>query len=257
MAFEITKTFVVKAAPAEVWAFLVDPHKVARCMPGAAITEKLDDRTYAGTMTVKVGPVQASYRGKIVFEQLDPVTRTAAIVATGQEVRGKGGADLRLTSSVAERGQGETEVTAVSRVNVSGILAQMGRGMVEDVGDQMFQIFSQRMRSELEAGAAAPSPRPSPPAGERGNLASPVSPPAVERGDLAPPVSPPGVERGDLAPPVSPPVVARGEAAPEVFDVGALGAKVAGRAAVRSITAPTPLWVSLFLAAAVLYLLFR
>src|SRR5512146_2458745 len=150
MAIEIRKTFVVRAPPARVWAFLVDPQQVARCMPGAAITEKVDDRTYAGTMTVKVGPVQASYRGKLVFEQLDPSARSARLVATGQDVRGKGGADLRLTSSLAERDGGETEVTTVSQVNVTGILAQMGRGMVEDVGDQMFRIFSQRMRAELE-----------------------------------------------------------------------------------------------------------
>jgi len=236
MAFEITKSFVVRASPADVWAFLVDPQKVARCMPGAAITEKLDDKTYAGTMTVKVGPVQASYRGKIVFERLDPVTGTAAIVATGQDVRGKGGADLRLTSTVAERGGGETEVTAVSRVNVSGILAQMGRGMVEDVGDQMFQIFSQRMRSELEAGANAP-PGPT-------STANPTAAPTPTPTSTATATS-------------NPTTTATATVAPEVLDVGALGAKVASRAALRSLAAPTPLWVSLVLAAAVLYLLVR
>jgi uncharacterized protein len=179
-------------------------------------------------MTVKVGPVQASYRGKIVFEQLDPVTGTAAIVATGQDVRGKGGADLRLTSSVAQRAGGETEVTAVSRVNVSGILAQMGRGMVEDVGDQLFQIFSQRMRSELEAGAA-PTATPTATA-----TANPTTNPTTTSIPTA-----------------------TATVAPEAFDVGALGAKVARRAAARSLAAPTPLWVSLLLPAAVLYLLLR
>jgi len=262
MAFEITKTFVVKAASAEVWSFLVDPQKVARCMPGAAITEKLDDKTYAGTMTVKVGPVQASYRGKIVFERLDPTARTAEIVATGQDVRGKGGADLRLTSSLVERGAGETEVTAVSRVNVTGILAQMGRGMVEDVGDQMFQIFSQRMRNELEgsAPAAASIAGPPPPA----TASSTATPP------LSPALPPPGGGRGtesatatsNSTSPLSPrgtePAAAMAtHAAPEALDVGAIGAKAAGRAALRSLTAPTPLWVSLLLAAVVLYLLFR
>ena len=39
MALEISKTFVVKALPSQVWDFLVDPQRVARCMPGAAITE--------------------------------------------------------------------------------------------------------------------------------------------------------------------------------------------------------------------------
>ncbi len=157
---EITKTFTVKAAPAAVWSFLTDPQRVARCLPGAAIGEQLDDKTYTGTMTVKVGPVSSSYKGKVTFERLDPSTRTAEIRASGQDIRGKGGAELQLTSSVRDVGGGQTEVTAVSQVNITGLLAQMGRGMVQDVSDQIFQMFSERMRSELEApaNAAAPSP---------------------------------------------------------------------------------------------------
>jgi uncharacterized protein len=161
MAFEITKTFVVKAPAAAVWEFLIEPQRVARCLPGAAISEKLDEKTYSGAMTVKVGPVSSSYKGKVVFERLDPARRTAEILATGTDVRGRGGADLRLTSSVREIAPGETEVTAVSLVNITGILAQMGRGMIQDVSDQMFQVFSQRMRAELESAApAAQSPAP-------------------------------------------------------------------------------------------------
>ena len=154
---EISKTFVVKAPPEAVWSFLTDLPRVARCLPGAAIGEKLDDKTSTGTMTVKVGPVSSSYRGKVTFERLDPVARTAEIVATGQDVRGKGGADLRLTSSLKPLPGGSTEVTAVSLVNVTGILAQMGRGMIQDVSDEMFQLFSERMRAELEAAPSAVS----------------------------------------------------------------------------------------------------
>jgi carbon monoxide dehydrogenase subunit G len=158
MALEINKTFIVRTTPGEVWAFLLDVPRAARCMPGAAIGERLDDRTYAGTMTVKVGPVTANYKGKLVFERLDEAAHTAEIVATGQDVRGKGGADMRMTGSVREVAPGETEVTAVSRVNISGILAQMGRGMIQDVSEQLFQMFSQRMRAELEQAAPAVSP---------------------------------------------------------------------------------------------------
>jgi uncharacterized protein len=159
MAMEITKTFTINAPPAAVWAFLIDPQRVARCLPGAAIGEQLDDKTYTGTMTVKVGPVSSSYKGKVTFERLDASTRTAEIRATGQDIRGKGGADLNLTSSLREVAPGKTEVTAVSQVNITGLLAQMGRGMVQDVSDQIFQIFSERMRGELET-SAAPAPAP-------------------------------------------------------------------------------------------------
>jgi uncharacterized protein len=157
MAMEITKTFTINAPPAAVWAFLIDPQRVARCLPGAAIGEQLDDKTYTGTMTVKVGPVSSSYKGKVTFERLDASTRTAEIRASGQDIRGKGGADLNLTSSLREITPGKTEVTAVSQVNITGLLAQMGRGMVQDVSDQIFQIFSERMRGELET-SAAPAP---------------------------------------------------------------------------------------------------
>src|SRR5450432_168144 len=157
MAMEITKTFTVSAPADAVWAFLTNPQRVAGCLPGAAIGEKLDDKSYTGTMTVKVGPVSSSYKGKVIFERLDAASRTAEIRASGQDVRGKGGADLNLTSSLREIAPGKTEVTAVSQVNITGLLAQMGRGMVQDVSDQIFQIFSERMRSELET-AAAPAP---------------------------------------------------------------------------------------------------
>jgi len=189
MAFEIVKTFVVRSSPEQVWSFLIDPERVARCLPGAAITGKIDDKTWQGTMTVKVGPVSSSYKGKVAFEKLDPSSRTAEIVAQGQDVRGRGGADLRLTSTLAQKAPGETEVTTTSRVNITGILAQMGRGMVQDVSDQMFQIFSQRVRAEPESAAPAAAP-----------VAATAAAPAVP------------------TPPAAP-------SKPEALDVGALGAR--------------------------------
>jgi carbon monoxide dehydrogenase subunit G len=179
MAFEIVKTFVVRSPADRVWTFLTDPEKVARCLPGAAITGKLDEKTWQGTMTVKVGPVSSSYKGKVAFEKLDTGSRTAEIVATGQDVRGRGGADLRLTSTLSPKAPGETEVTTTSRVNVTGILAQMGRGMVQDVGDQMFQIFSQRVRAELETPAA-----PQPSGGSQTTTAPQQKPEALNVGAL-------------------------------------------------------------------------
>jgi uncharacterized protein len=164
MAMEISKSFVVKAPAETVWNFLTDPARVARCLPGAAITNQIDEKSHAGTITVKVGPVAATYKGTMRFERLDPATRTAEIVANGQDTRGKGGADMRMTSAVVERVPGETEVTITSQVNVMGILAQLGRGMIQDVSDQMFGRFVACARAELEkpdAPAAIPNPTPS------------------------------------------------------------------------------------------------
>jgi len=224
MAIEIVKTFTIKAPPAAVWGFLTDPQRVARCMPGAAITERIDEKTFAGTMAVKVGPVSTSYKGKIVFERLDAQARIAEIVATGQDVRGRGGADLRLTSSIKEVAPGETEVTAASKVNITGILAQMGRGMVQDVSDQLFQTFSQRMRAELEPAASAPPP------------------------SITPAAAP--------APGASPVAAATSAAAGEALDLASVGARAAGRAASRAVRRPA-VWVAIVIAAVLLYLLFR
>ena len=152
MAIPIEKSFVVKASADRVWEFLTDPHRVAKCLPGAAITEQLDDQTYAGTITVKVGPVSTSYEGQVRFERLDSDARVAELTGKGLDVRGKGGADMRMTSRLVERGPGETEVTVISEVSVTGILAQFGRGMIQDVSDQMFEKFTEGMRAELEGG---------------------------------------------------------------------------------------------------------
>lgn len=218
MGMQIEKSFTVKAPRQAVWEFLIDPHRVARCLPGAAITEQVDETTYGGTITVKVGPVTASYRGKLKFERLDAAAGEADLSASGQETKGKGGADMRMKSRVVEKAPSETEVTVTSDVNVFGILAQMGRGMINDVSDQLFGKFSDAMRRELETtevitvGAAAPEPSVTP------TTAVASAPPPKE----------------------------------EVLDVGAIGAKAAGRAAGRLLTHPG-FWIALAVLGGLLY----
>jgi carbon monoxide dehydrogenase subunit G len=199
----VEKKFTVSANPDTVWVFLTDPHKVAGCLPGAAITGQTDDRSYTGTITVKVGPVATSYRGQVRFERLDPATRTAEIVASGQDVKGKGGADMKMTSRIVDLGGGQSEVTVEQEISVTGILAQMGRGMINDVGDQMFDRFTTAMRAQLAATA-------------------PVADPAGAVLSDAPASTSPG--------PPAP--------APEPIQALSLGAGVAGRALGRTIRQP-------------------
>lgn len=149
MAIRIEKSFTVEAPPERVWAFLVDPERVASCLPGAAITGKVDEDTYAGTMKVKLGPVSASYRGRLRFDRLDRESWTAELSGGGEETKGKGGARMTMTSRLEETAAG-TEVSVVSDVEVTGILAQFGRGMIQNVSDRMFETFTSRMRDQLE-----------------------------------------------------------------------------------------------------------
>ena len=160
---EIRQSFVVKAPPDRVWAFLTDPRRAASALPGAAVTEQTDDRNFAGTITVKVGPVSTQYRGKARFETLDPATRSVEVVGSGQDVKGRGGADMTMKSQLTEVAPSETRVDVVSEVSVTGILAQLGRGMIQDVSDQLFQRFTEAVRAELEAPKAAASEGEAPP----------------------------------------------------------------------------------------------
>jgi carbon monoxide dehydrogenase subunit G len=247
MGMEISKSFVVKAPSAAVWAFLTDPYQVAKCLPGAAITEKVDDQTYTGTMTVKVGPVTASYRGKMRFERLDEAAGEAEIAASGQETRGKGGADMRMKSRVVASGPSETEVTVVSDVNVMGVLAQFGRGMIQDVSDQLFQRFTVAMRRELETPvAAAPEPDPLSISALPREDSGPETPPV--RDVPAPP--PPAPKPSPQPPPPAPPPTEN------VLDVGELGAQAAGRAAIRTLSRPG-FWIVVVVLALLLYWFFR
>lgn len=244
MGMEITKSFVVKAPVDAVWGFLTDPAKVASCLPGAAITGKVDDQNYGGTITVKVGPVTASYRGKMRFEKLDPQAHEAEIVASGQETRGKGGADMRMKSRIVERGPAESEVSVVSDVNVVGVLAQFGRGMIQDVSDQLFQKFTDAMRRQLEVPAAAP-PVP----------ATPIAPEAPAAAIPAVPTAPAVPTPSAPAAPVAQPLPAA-PAKEDVLDVGAIGAQAAGRAALRTVKGPV-FWIVVIVLALLVYWLMR
>jgi carbon monoxide dehydrogenase subunit G len=294
MAFEIVKKFVVKAEPQVVWKFLIDPERVASCLPGAAITGKLDDKTWTGTMSVKVGPVSSSYKGKIVFEKLDEASMTADLAAIGQDVKGRGGADMKMKSVVRKNDAGETEVTASSQVNITGILAQMGRGMIQDVSDQMFQIFSQRLRAQLEG--AGPGPAPSGGVGSGGgstNLPASSSGSTPSGGGSAPsgggsaaaipaPSRSAGAALTDAATtaafavptasasessltggselPVVPPTTTAASAVlapkPEVLDVGAIGARAARNAASRAVRNPS-IWIAVAALAGAVYFFLR
>lgn len=255
MGIEIVKSFTVNAPAATVWAFLTDPARVARCLPGASITGELPEGGYGGTITVKVGPVTASYKGKMRFERLDEAAGEAEIAASGQETRGKGGADMRMKSRVTGHPDGSTEVTVTSDVNVVGVLAQFGRGMIQDVSDQLFQRFTSAMRKELETPAAAPAaaPEPSAAASTRGEGPGTPSPEARSGGTPGPERSEPPTPADSERLPPRAPQAPQGEApGADVLDVGALGAAAARRAAIRTLSRPG-FWIAVVVLAVLLW----
>lgn len=146
---KIEQEFTIAAGADKVWAFLIDPERVAAALPGAEISEKIDDTTYKGGMSVKVGPLSATYAGTVSFT-LDDGTRTATVHAKGQGKAGMGSADMRMVSNVIELSGSETRVTVDADLIVSGILAQFGRGMIEQVSKKMFGDFTTAVKQELE-----------------------------------------------------------------------------------------------------------
>ena len=169
MGTRIEEKFAVKAPAAAVWSYLVDPRRVVRCLPGAELTEVVDERTFLGKVKVKVGPVTVAYQGKVLLVELDEAGRRVRMTGEGRESTGSGAARMNMESRLVLLPTGATEVTVVAEVDIAGRLMQLGRGMIEQVSHQLFQQFATCVQATLEAEAAASA---SGPAGE-----SPPPPP--------------------------------------------------------------------------------
>ena len=100
MAIPIEKIFQVKEPIDQVWALLSDPRQVTTCVPGAKITEQVDERTYKGTISVKVGPSATDYKGELQIVRLDPEKHELEMVGKGQDVRGRGSASMKMTGKL-------------------------------------------------------------------------------------------------------------------------------------------------------------
>ena len=150
MAIKIVKTFQVQEPLERVWSFLSDPLKVAKCVPGAQITETVDDRTFKGLIKVQVGPSITDYKGQVHIERLDEQSHEIEMVGKGQDIRGKGSASMKMTGKVRSLAERDSEVVTVSEVNVVGLLAQLGARMINEVSNKMFEQFTVNLQRQLE-----------------------------------------------------------------------------------------------------------
>ena len=157
MALRIEKTFQVNEPVEKVWGFLSDPAKVATCVPGAQITEQIDEKTYKGSISVKVGPSVTDYKGEVQIVRLDPRNHEIEILGKGQDVRGRGSASMTMTGKLAVLDGGATQVTSISEVNVVGILAQMGSRVITEVSNIMFDKFSHNFQALLQQPTSQPA----------------------------------------------------------------------------------------------------
>lgn len=157
MAVTIEKKFEVPEPVDKVWAFLSDPRKVVTCVPGAQILEQIDDHTYTGAISVKVGPSVSDYKGQVQIVRMDPAAYEIEILGKGQDTRGKGSASMKMTGKLRALENGGTEVVSVSELGVVGILAQMGGRMINEVSNIMFNQFTSNFRQKLASGDTSES----------------------------------------------------------------------------------------------------
>jgi uncharacterized protein len=150
MAMQIEKTFQVKEPIEKVWNLLSDPRKVAACVPGAKITEQVDEKTYKGTISVKVGPSVTDYNGQLDIVRLDQENHELEMLGKGQDVKGRGSASMKMMGKLRSLEDGGTEVASISEVNVVGILAQMGARVIHEVSNVMFAQFTKNFQAQLQ-----------------------------------------------------------------------------------------------------------
>lgn len=152
MAVKIDREFTVQRPPEEVWAFLIDPARVAACLPGAHLDEQVDERTYRGRFGLELGPMDLTFKGTVRFDRMDEEAREVEMSASGNTKGGVGSAKMSMGSRLRETGDGATIVSVRQSVVLQGRIGAFGRGgIVKRVADTMFDRFTRCVRRKLEA----------------------------------------------------------------------------------------------------------
>ncbi|AQH03530.1 hypothetical protein A9R05_28815 [Burkholderia sp. KK1] len=139
---------------------MTDIERSAPCFPGAELKEQQPDGSYKGGFTVKLGPLTLKFAGKFKIADQNDANRTVVVSASGTDTKGRGGADAQINAAVTEAGGGKTKVDVVSEVNLSGTVAQYGRGagMIEALSQQLLNQFAKNLTALIEADAAHAEP---------------------------------------------------------------------------------------------------
>lgn len=145
----ITKDFEIAQPIGVVWKSLANPEEIVGCVPGASITEKIDDKNYKGQVVTKFGPIKASYAGDIEIIELDEANHKMVLKGRGLDSKGKGSADMIMNGTLKEEG-GKTQVNFSMDITIVGMLAQFGSRLINDVSDQLLNQFVKNFSNQLE-----------------------------------------------------------------------------------------------------------
>jgi carbon monoxide dehydrogenase subunit G len=142
--------FEVPAPPKQAWELLIDVPRVVPCMPGATLEEAVDETSWKATVAVKLGAISLSFKTDVKLEEADDLMGRAKLSAKAREARGRGNASATIESSLTPAGGG-TRVDIVTDLQLTGAVAQYGRGLVGDVSSQLVTQFADCLKAQLAA----------------------------------------------------------------------------------------------------------
>ena len=151
----LVESFTLQAPRPAVWAFFGDPARVVACLPGARLSAPSDGRTLAAELTVKLGPIQATFGGTGTLST-DPAAWSGIIEGGGVDRRSATRVQARLLYRLEQDGPDATQVRVDVDYVLQGPLAQVSRGaLARDLATRMTQQFAARVSAAL---TGAPEP---------------------------------------------------------------------------------------------------
>ena len=188
---EMTNEIEVNASASDVWDAFNDVERIAPCLPGAQLTE-IEGDEYLGVVKVKVGPVNAQYKGKATFVERDQDALKVVILAEGRETRGQGNASANITATLEALDDNRTKVGVTTDLKITGKVAQIGRNLIPDVSSKIVDQFADNLEAMLSASTDDSSSGDAA-AGDSG--AGPASRPEPEAVDLLEVAGPPAAKK--------------------------------------------------------------
>lgn len=141
---KLSNEFVVDAGMDKTWELLNDLERVAPCLPGAAIDGREGD-TFLGQVKVKVGPIGANLKGTAEMRETDVAARRAVIAMSGKDPKGGTATDATMYVQLEEVDDARTRVLLDTDLDISGRMAQFGRGAIADVSNRLIQQFTDNL----------------------------------------------------------------------------------------------------------------
>ncbi|MFZ9623386.1 MAG: SRPBCC family protein [Ilumatobacteraceae bacterium] len=138
--------FTVPVPASDAWRILTDLERLAPCLPGAQLTE-VEGEVYRGQVKVKVGPILAQFKGQASFVSRDDANFLASLKAEGRDTTGKGNASATITARLDPVTDTSAKCTVDTQLNISGKVAQFGRGALADVSDKLLLQFVDNLNS--------------------------------------------------------------------------------------------------------------